>query len=43
MSARRTIFALLQLAKLSVSGALDVWPSLLIFWNTGDSCSRNRM
>ena len=38
-----TSLALLQLAKASVSGALEPLPSSFIFWNTGDSFSRSRI
>ena len=38
-----TSLALLQLAKASVSGALEPLPSSFIFWNTGDSFSFSRM
>ena len=38
-----TILALLQLAKASVSGAFELLPSSFIFWNTGNSLSRNRI
>src|SRR5882724_2154362 len=43
ISASRTILALLQLAKASVSGAFELLPSSFIFWNTGDSLRRSRI
>src|SRR6195952_223624 len=43
ISARMTILALLQLAKASVRGALELLPSSFIFWNTGDSFKRSRI
>src|ERR1700736_4735651 len=43
ISARMTILALLQLAKASVSGALELLPSSFIFLNNGDSFSRKRI
>src|ERR1700686_2472545 len=43
ISASKTILALHQLAKASVSGAFELLPSSFIFWNTGDSFSRSRI